>query len=282
MSPDPGDGHHLLVVPVGSSETDATSARLWELGATGIEERPATLVAAFADRATANAARNALGGNALGGTGEVMAVAPGVGLDAGRDRLAVVRVGDIAVHPPWLTPPADTLAVSIDPGHAFGSGSHPTTRLALALLHETLVGRRRPGPAPTVLDVGCGSGVLALTAVALGARVEAVDVDPAAVTATVANAEANGVAVGPGGPLDVRLGSVREGDGRVDVAVVNTTVDVHELIAPAVRTRTDRVVVSGVLAGPQEERVIRAYDAAPQRRSTEGAWAGLVLRGRGR
>lgn len=99
-----------------------------------------------------------------------------------------VRVGPLWIGPPWETPPADALAVVIDPGLAFGTGAHPTTRLCLELMLEL--------PRGSVLDVGCGSGVLAIAAVRLGfGPVTALDVSPAAVEATAANAAANGAVV---------------------------------------------------------------------------------------
>lgn len=105
----------------------------------------------------------------------------------------------------WHRPPAGRLAVWIDPGLAFGTGTHPTTRLMLAFLERTV----RGGEA--VLDYGCGSGILAIAAAKLGAStVEAVDIDPQAVDTTASNARNNGVALRaalPGGlpPRDYDL-----------------------------------------------------------------------------
>jgi ribosomal protein L11 methyltransferase len=99
-----------------------------------------------------------------------------------------VQVGRIWVGPPWEAPPADALAVVIDPGRAFGTGAHATTRLCLELLQ---------GVEPTsLLDVGCGSGVLSVAAAKLGfAPVTAVDIDEVALEVTRANAAANDVEV---------------------------------------------------------------------------------------
>jgi ribosomal protein L11 methyltransferase len=99
-----------------------------------------------------------------------------------------VRIGPLWVGPPWETPPDGALAVVVDPGRAFGTGAHPTTRLCLELLLDL--------PRTSLLDVGCGSGVLAIAAAQLGfGPVTAIDLEEPAVQATRANAATNGVAV---------------------------------------------------------------------------------------
>ncbi len=97
-----------------------------------------------------------------------------------------VRQGRLWVGPPWCRPDADALAVVIDPGHAFGTGAHGSTRAALALLERL--------PRGPVLDLGCGSGVLAIAALRLGfGPAHAYDCDPLAVAAAAENARRNGV-----------------------------------------------------------------------------------------
>ena len=144
-----------------------------------------------------------------------------------------VRVGALWVGPPWEEPEDDSLAIVIDPGRAFGTGSHPTTRLCLELLQDQLRG--------SFLDVGCGSGVLAIAAAKLGfGPGVALDADPAAVEATAANAARNGVALEP-----------RAADALVDplptadVAVANIELAVIEQVAA--RLDCDRLITSGYL-----------------------------------
>jgi ribosomal protein L11 methyltransferase len=104
--------------------------------------------------------------------------------DSWREFHRPVREGRLWVGPPWFEP--EPVAVVIDPGRAFGTGAHGSTRAALALLQEL-----QPGPA---LDLGCGSGVLSIAALRLGfGPLQAFDIDPLAVQATLENAARNGV-----------------------------------------------------------------------------------------
>lgn len=104
--------------------------------------------------------------------------------DSWREFHRPVREGRLWVGPPWFDP--EPTAVVIDPGRAFGTGAHGSTRAALALLQEL-----EPGPA---LDLGCGSGVLSIAALRLGfGPLQAFDIDPLAVQATLENATRNGV-----------------------------------------------------------------------------------------
>jgi ribosomal protein L11 methyltransferase len=145
-----------------------------------------------------------------------------------------LRVGRLWVGPPWEPPPAAAVAVIIDPGMAFGTGAHPTTRLCLEVLLD-----QRPG---SIVDLGCGSGVLAVAAAKLGfSPVMALDRDPAAVLATRDNASANGVRV------DVGLADVtRDELPEVELALANLELAAIPLVAARFRGR--RLIASGYLA----------------------------------
>jgi ribosomal protein L11 methyltransferase len=166
-----------------------------------------------------------------------------------------VRVGPIWVGPPWHEPPAGTTAIVIDPGRAFGTGAHPTTQLCLELLLEL-----EPGSA---LDLGCGSGVLAIVAAKLGCTpVIALDADENAVAATRANARTNGV------QIDVRLADVFGGElPASEIALANITRPALEMVAP--RLRSTRVVSSGYLPTDQ----IELPSLRHVRRITRDGWA---------
>jgi ribosomal protein L11 methyltransferase len=145
-----------------------------------------------------------------------------------------VRIGPLWIGQPWQEPPLDALAVVIEPGRAFGTGAHPTTKLCLELLVEL--------PRGSVVDVGCGSGVLAIAAAKLGfGPVVAVDVDEHAVEATVRNAEANAVVVSVR-RCDVLTELVPE----ADLGIFNVTREVLE--AAALRLNCRRLLASGYLA----------------------------------
>jgi ribosomal protein L11 methyltransferase len=148
-----------------------------------------------------------------------------------------VRVGRLWVGPPWEEADADALAIVIDPGCAFGTGAHPTTRLCLELLEEL-----EPG---SLVDAGCGSGVLAVAAARLGfAPVVALDVEQTAVDATRANARANGVEVDAR-----RLDVLTEPLPDADVTVANILLGAVEALGP--RVRSPLLVASGYLVSDQ-------------------------------
>lgn len=235
---------------------------MWGHGAVGIEELPDGLRAAFTDADAAGRAREALAPDAV-----VEAVADTTGLDTARDLLTVELAGRFAVHPPWLEPPPDHDAIEIDPGHAFGSGSHPSTRLALELL-----GACTPSPR-TVFDIGCGTGVLAIAAARLGAQVTAVDTDAAAVAATRANAFRNGV----GDRIEVALASAGHLTEAADLVTVNVTIDIHESLAPSLPDAHRSLIVAGVLGESQLRRAAEAYGATVDDPVADDGWMAAVL-----
>jgi ribosomal protein L11 methyltransferase len=166
-----------------------------------------------------------------------------------------VRVGSLWIGPPWETPDDGAIAVVIDPGRAFGTGGHPTTQLCLQLLD----GEERG----SVLDVGCGSGVLSIAAAKLGfAPVLAFDFDPQAIEATERNAADNGVAI------DVRQADLRT-HALPDAALALANIAAEAVLALSQRVRTPRVITSGYLVS--DEPRLRGYTV--ERRVQDGGWA---------
>ena len=168
-----------------------------------------------------------------------------------------VSVGQLWVGPPWETPEPALLAVVIDPGRAFGTGSHPTTQLCLGVLQELERG--------SLLDVGCGSGVLSIAAGLLGfAPVLGVDVEPPAVAATYENASRNGV------ELEARLVAADEPLPAAETVIANISLAAVLALPDHVEARV--LVTSGYLEAEQPE--LPGYRHV--RRSTRGGWAADV------
>ncbi|MCZ2134405.1 MAG: 50S ribosomal protein L11 methyltransferase [Burkholderiales bacterium] len=154
------------------------------------------------------------------------------------------------VVPSWCAPRApNAINLRVDPGLAFGTGTHPTTRLCLEWLDGL------PLAGVSVLDYGCGSGILAMAAAALGAaRVVGVDIDPQAVLTAARNAEANGLAV-------VFATSDAELDERFDVVVANILSGPLAVLAPAIAAHVKpggQLALAGILPA-QVQRIREAY-----------------------
>jgi ribosomal protein L11 methyltransferase len=166
-----------------------------------------------------------------------------------------VRVGSLWIGPPWETPDADAIAVVIDPGRAFGTGGHPTTQLCLQLLEDE--------ERASVLDVGCGSGVLSIAAAKLGFDpVTALDFDPQAVEATERNALDNGVVV------DVSQADLRE-DSLPEAALALANIAAEAVVGLGTRLRAARAITSGYLVSDEPE--LEGYRR--EQRVQSGGWA---------
>jgi ribosomal protein L11 methyltransferase len=200
--------------------------------------------------------------------------------NAWKEHFKVHRIGErVVVRPPWIAhePQGDEVVVELDPGMAFGTGLHPSTRLSTLGVEQVVSQGER------VLDVGTGSGILAIAALKLGAsHVDAVDVETVAVRATMENAARNGVA----DRVDVRHGSVglcEPFPGEYDVVLANIIARILIELADGIVTST-RPGGSMVLAGIITEREADVVSAFAERgaivitRRQEDDWVSLVLK----
>lgn len=157
-----------------------------------------------------------------------------------------LRVGPrLWIGASWHVPPPDVQAVvRIDPGLAFGTGSHPSTRLCLLFLERIVAGGER------VLDYGCGSGILAIAAAKLGAaHVDAVDIDPQSIEVTRSNARDNAVVVSACLPAELAA-------GRYDIVVANILAQPLIALAGELASRTapgGRIALAGILSSQADE-----------------------------
>jgi ribosomal protein L11 methyltransferase len=285
-----------VAVDVAENEAEEAGATLFELGALGVEHRDAstlvrgaagrvTLAASFASQGDAEAAIAELPADWSPRLDEVVG-------DAWRDEwkkhfepFRICR--GVTVCPPWRAagPTEDEAVIVLEPGRAFGTGLHETTSLVAEILADRVEALR----GGTVLDVGCGSGILALVALKLGAaRALAIDIDPEAVAVTRENALRNGAAD--------RLSAGEEPVSSVaetfPVVVANiehrTLVDLAEPLASRVAPG-GLLVLSGLLApdvAPEQLRDVRAcYQSShltPPLREEEsrrkGEWIAVVFR----
>lgn len=252
-----------VAVEVAPDEVDVVSGELWAAGAMGVEERVGATGAQLVVATTLerlDAVVEVLGSRPVA----VRAVAADEGLDTWREHAPVVQVGPLLVGP---IEPGER-AVAIEPGRAFGWGGHVTTRLAL----ELLVAHVEEGQ--TVLDVGTGTGVLAIAAVRLGAaRVTAIDVDESARSVADANVDRNGLT----GVIDV-VDSIR---GEHDLVVANVLSPMLVELADSIRSATrpgGLILLSGMLR-EHEDAVRSAYpDAEWTDRREEAEWSALAGR----
>ncbi len=199
---------------------------------------------------------------------------------AGRDWLAEwkagwrpVAVGRFVVAPPWseVKEEADRLIIRVEPGMAFGTGTHETTRLCLAALEKHFRGR-------SFLDVGTGTGILAIAAAMLSpaSRVEACDTDALAVSVAEENARLNGVAE----RISFRVGSVDDSTPSADLVCANLTADVILPLLPALTAATcGRLILSGILDTQAEQIWARLLELGAEdcEVTRDGEWVCITV-----
>jgi len=255
-----------LVITVEPTDVELVSGLAWFSGAEGIEERAAgssiELVVAVAETGELL--------SELAGRWETHEVTldPDEWVESWKPWARAVEFDGLVVRPPWIEPSGE-LEVVIDPGRAWGHGAHPTTRLVIEMLLLTELGGR------SVLDVGCGSGVLSIVSARLGADpIVGIDVDPEAVISTLKNASANSVDVA------ASTASLTEIDERSDVVIANIDAPVLVELGPelAIRVAPSGVLLlSGLLADRETDVVAACAPLQLIERSELDGWVGLRL-----
>jgi ribosomal protein L11 methyltransferase len=261
--------------PVADPGADVASARAPEAG----EHEVVTLVAAFANHEAALEALAALGPDLSPRLEEVVG---DEWRDAWKEHFEPFRLSPhIVVRPPWREAPATlvdespgTHVLELEPGRAFGTGLHASTALVVGVIDA----RRAELADAEILDVGCGSGILSLSALALGARrARAVDLDEDAVRITLENAARAGVEA----RVEADAMPIERVGGRYRLVLANIQAEVLVPLAGALMARVAEhglLVLSGVLV-EQGERVRDAYARFTLEDSkTSGEWIALVLR----
>ena len=240
-----------LVVSVPASEVELASDALWALGVAAVEERDVAaptedriveLWTSLGDDATAVA--RAAEAFPMRWRWRLVEVDEAVAESWRAHAVPSWIADDLVVCPAWiaLKVRAGTTVIKIEPGATFGLGDHPTTVLSLRALRASIFS------GATVLDVGCGSGVLSVAAALFGAAaVDAIDVSPAAMEATADNARRNGVE----NTIHVSLTPLAEVEGEFDVVVANILAPTIVALAPDLQRvlgASGVLIVSGVLA----------------------------------
>ncbi len=187
-----------------------------------------------------------------------------------QDSVQPIEAGPFYIHPEWYAPKEGKINILINPALAFGSGHHATTHSCLEVLGQ----RVRQGD--TLLDVGCGSGILALAARKLGAQVELCDTDPLAVQSAAENFTLNGESYEA-----IWEGSAHKSGKSYDVVVANIIADVLKAIAPQLKARLKpggTLILSGIL-DKKEDSVTEAFeDLELLERRGRDEWVTLVYR----
>ncbi len=256
-----------LVVTVSSDEVELASDLLWSLGVVAVEEREVghtvELWTSLGDD---------LDSVDLSWPWRFVEVDAAVA-DTWREFATPIQVEpDLVVVPAWVAyeAPAGTTVIVVEPGSTFGMGDHPTTRLTL------VAARRWVQPTSRVLDVGCGSGVLAVGAMRFGAgSAMGIDIAPAAVPVTERNAAANGVTV------DVSTTPLEEVEGEFDLVLANILAPALVVLAPHLRrvmAPDATLVVSGILAEAHGHVIEALRPLRVVATDLLDGWAALTLR----
>lgn len=263
---------------------EALLNRVHEMGCLGVTDQGEKAIAYFKDnldvialRDGLNSFREVLDKSGLGSdfTFDYLYLAERDWNETWKKKFIPIDVGrNLSILPPWEKVNPNRIAIIIDPGMAFGTGHHETTRTCLALIEEFATDNRHDA----FLDVGAGTGILPIAASRLGFRsVMGVDTDPLAVDAASRNADLNDLR-----NIEIRKGTISDVEGTFDMISANLISGTLIAIAHETGTRLrdgGKTILSGMLVG-QEEEVIAAMEESGLRlmkKVIDDRWVSLVM-----
>jgi ribosomal protein L11 methyltransferase len=291
--PHPSPRYPQVSIDVAADEAEETAALLFELGAEGVEERDettlstsgapgkTTLVASFSDRALAERAVASIDRALSPRLSELVGDA---WRDAWKKYFVPFRLTErVTIRPPWqpyTAVDAGERVLELEPGRAFGTGLHPTTALVARAIEECsrelFADDRRPA---SMLDVGTGSGILALVALVLGAATaRAIDIDPDAVALANENARRNGLE----SRLEVDTAPLEAVGASFDLITANIEASVLTAMADPIARRLRPggiLILSGILETRRTEVRLAFASLELVASPSLGEWVALVLRG---
>ncbi len=179
-----------------------------------------------------------------------------------------VEIEEFYIHPSWYPEKENKINITIDPALAFGSGHHETTRSCVKALKKYVKKDN------TLLDVGCGSGILGIVAAKLGAKVDACDTDPLAIKSAKENFELNNVKY-----ENIWEGSANQTNKKYDVVVANIIADVLIFLANDIKSKVNNILILSGIIDKYKDRVIEKYkDLKLIDEIKENEWVTLVFR----
>jgi len=187
-----------------------------------------------------------------------------------QESIEPLAIDKFYIHPTWNEPNPDLLNIAIDPALAFGTGHHPTTASSLRAISEYV----KEGD--SVIDVGCGSGILGIGAMLLGAKVDACDTDIVSVENSIVNAKLNNLEF-----ANIWEGSCALSDSKYDIVVANIVADVLTFIAKDLKSamKDDGVLVLSGILDKYETKVLSFYkDCEIIKRIAQDEWVTLILK----
>jgi ribosomal protein L11 methyltransferase len=277
-------GYYEFTVTAPDESKDALLNKMSEMGCLGVSEIGKRLIAYFKDTHDIIQLRD--------GLESFKSVLKQAGLDPGfsfdylylserdwnepwKKRFIPMDVGEqLSILPPWETSDKSRIPLIIDPGMAFGTGHHETTKACLQLIEKF----SKTSPKDRFLDVGTGTGILAIAASRLGFKaVVGVDIDPLAIDAAKRNAELNSLQ-----NVEIQEGTITEVRGSFDMIAANLMSEVLISIAPEIAGRlnyTGIAVLSGMLKGQEDDvqNAMKRSGISARETLVDGRWVSLVL-----